>query len=279
MQGETTILEAPGTLKNTPVPDASKAQQKSSLLKIGGGAGVGGAAGAAAALLSLGAMRGKQEADETLTEIGPDDSGLAEEVKPPPEPEPNNPVAVVVVVQGQPQPPPPPEPPDIPVVVLVVLENDEEKTFAQAFAEARHEAGGGGGIFAHNGNVYNTFTAEEWANMTPEQHSAFAHHVSDCLNGAQPPDAPPFTVEPPALEEGNELPGAELPGEELHSNESPGAELPGDELPEEYFNNRDDQPEELSGEEHMTEAVSGMDADVQYDDYCNDAEEAIEAMS
>lgn len=50
-------------------------------------------------------------------------------------------------------------------------------SFDDAFAEARAEHGGGGGHFSWNGDVYNTYTVEEWNTMSVEQRSDFVAGV------------------------------------------------------------------------------------------------------
>lgn len=59
---------------------------------------------------------------------------------------------------------------------LRVAEVDQNLSFGRAFAAARAEVGPGG-VFHWHGNIYNTYTAEEWNNMTPAEHSQFAQQV------------------------------------------------------------------------------------------------------
>lgn len=49
---------------------------------------------------------------------------------------------------------------------------NDDMSFGEAFASARAEVGSGG-VFVWRGNVYNTYTAEEWDAMTDEQRDAF----------------------------------------------------------------------------------------------------------
>ncbi len=44
----------------------------------------------------------------------------------------------------------------------------DDMEFGEAFAEARKEVGSGG-AFEWKGNIYSTYTAEEWQSMTPEE--------------------------------------------------------------------------------------------------------------
>ncbi|MCX6216969.1 hypothetical protein [Spirosoma sp.] len=48
-----------------------------------------------------------------------------------------------------------------------------EQTFAEAFAEARAEHGGGGGHFVWHGDTYNTYTVEEWDHLSAPQKDEF----------------------------------------------------------------------------------------------------------
>ncbi|MBQ1723454.1 MAG: hypothetical protein II034_06635 [Muribaculaceae bacterium] len=59
---------------------------------------------------------------------------------------------------------------------LHVAEVDQNLSFADAFADARHQVGTGG-VFHWHGNVYSTFTAEEWDSLTPAERDAFAQQV------------------------------------------------------------------------------------------------------
>lgn len=62
---------------------------------------------------------------------------------------------------------------NIPVATSVT----DEMSFADAFANARAEVGPGG-VFEWNGNIYNTFYAEEWNNMSQEEKNEFASHLN-----------------------------------------------------------------------------------------------------
>ena len=59
---------------------------------------------------------------------------------------------------------------------LQVAEVDQGLSFGEAFAAAR-EAVGPGGVFHWHGNIYNTYTAAEWENMTAAEHQQFAQQV------------------------------------------------------------------------------------------------------
>ena len=51
----------------------------------------------------------------------------------------------------------------------------DDMSFNEAFAAARAEVGSGG-VFVWHGNVYNTYTAEEWNAMTEEQREDFGNN-------------------------------------------------------------------------------------------------------
>ncbi len=51
----------------------------------------------------------------------------------------------------------------------------DDMSFSEAFAAARSEVGPGG-AFVWHGNVYGTYTAQEWNSMTPAEQQAFGSH-------------------------------------------------------------------------------------------------------
>ncbi len=59
--------------------------------------------------------------------------------------------------------------------IQIATSVSDDMTFSQAFAAARAEVGSGG-AFEWRGNLYNTFTAEEWDGMTPQQHAEYGSH-------------------------------------------------------------------------------------------------------
>ena len=59
-----------------------------------------------------------------------------------------------------------------------IAENvNNDMSFSEAFAAARHEVGAGG-AFEWRGNVYSTFYAEEWNSMTEEEKDDYFSHVN-----------------------------------------------------------------------------------------------------
>lgn len=58
-----------------------------------------------------------------------------------------------------------------------VAQVGDDMSFGEAFASAREQVGSGG-VFVWHGQVYSTYTAEEWNNMTPAEHAEFGSHVN-----------------------------------------------------------------------------------------------------
>ena len=58
-----------------------------------------------------------------------------------------------------------------------VAQMQNDLSFGEAFAAARAEVGPGG-VFIWHGGIYNTYTSEEWNEMTPQQRNDFAHQVN-----------------------------------------------------------------------------------------------------
>lgn len=58
----------------------------------------------------------------------------------------------------------------------------DDMSFNEAFAAARAEVGGGG-AFVWHGNVYNTYTADEWDAMTDEQRDAYIDNFQSQATG------------------------------------------------------------------------------------------------
>ena len=61
--------------------------------------------------------------------------------------------------------------------VPVASSVSDDMSFSEAFAAARTEVGSGG-VFEWHGNIYSTFTEEEWNGMTPEQRDEYGSHFS-----------------------------------------------------------------------------------------------------
>lgn len=61
--------------------------------------------------------------------------------------------------------------------VPVASSVSDDMSFSEAFAAARTEVGSGG-VFEWHGNIYSTFTEEEWNGMTAEQRDEYGSHFS-----------------------------------------------------------------------------------------------------
>ena len=61
--------------------------------------------------------------------------------------------------------------------VPVATEVSDDMSFGEAFAAARNEVGAGG-VFEWHGQIYNTYTAEEWNGMTAEERAEFSDHFN-----------------------------------------------------------------------------------------------------
>lgn len=79
---------------------------------------------------------------------------------------------------------------------------DDSMSFNEAFAAARHEVGPGG-IFMWHGHSYNTYYAEEWNSMSPEEHEQYWADVYHTINNNATntdPGLEPLDPEDPGLE-------------------------------------------------------------------------------
>ena len=61
--------------------------------------------------------------------------------------------------------------------IQVATSVNDDMSFGEAFAAARTEVGSGG-CFEWHGNVYGTYTADEWNHMTAEQRAEWSDHFS-----------------------------------------------------------------------------------------------------
>ena len=61
--------------------------------------------------------------------------------------------------------------------VSVASSVSDDMSFSEAFTAARTEVGSGG-VFEWNGNIYSTFTEDEWNGMTAEQIDEYGSHFS-----------------------------------------------------------------------------------------------------
>ena len=85
---------------------------------------------------------------------------------------------------------------------LPVAQMHNDMSFGEAFAAARAEVGPGG-VFIWHGGIYNTYTADEWNAMTPQQKNDFAHQVNPEVRAHEvptPTDAHPDVATQPATD-------------------------------------------------------------------------------
>ena len=85
---------------------------------------------------------------------------------------------------------------------LPVAQMHNDMSFGEAFAAARAEVGPGG-VFIWHGGIYNTYTADEWNAMTPQQKNDFAHQVNPEVRAHEvptPTDAHPDVAAQPATD-------------------------------------------------------------------------------
>ena len=85
---------------------------------------------------------------------------------------------------------------------LPVAQIHNDMSFGEAFAAARAEVGPGG-VFIWHGGIYNTYTADEWNAMTPQQKNDFAHQVNPEFRAQEvstPTDTHPDVAVQPATD-------------------------------------------------------------------------------
>jgi hypothetical protein len=66
---------------------------------------------------------------------------------------------------------------------LKVATVDDSMSFSQAFEAARAQAGAGG-VFTWHGNIFNTYTADEWKAMSHDDKQLFAEQVKPQIDAA-----------------------------------------------------------------------------------------------
>ncbi len=95
---------------------------------------------------------------------------------------------------------------------LPVAQMHNDMSFGEAFEAARAEVGPGG-VFIWHGGIYNTYTADEWNNMTSQQKSDFAHQVNPEVRAHEvptPTDAHPDVAVHQAVEATSEQPSQDV---------------------------------------------------------------------
>lgn len=69
---------------------------------------------------------------------------------------------------------------DAPIAASVT----SKMSFSEAFESARSEVGAGG-FFTHNGQVYNTYTKEEWDQMSAQDKTDYANSIADKVKSVE----------------------------------------------------------------------------------------------
>jgi hypothetical protein len=83
---------------------------------------------------------------------------------------------------------------------IAVADNvSDDMSFGEAFAAARAEVGPGG-VFEWHGQIYGTYTAEEWNAMTPEEQAEFQSHFGWEEHTASADAVQPETVQADEIE-------------------------------------------------------------------------------
>lgn len=81
---------------------------------------------------------------------------------------------------------------------IPVAQVSDDMSFSEAFASA-HDQVGPGGVFVWHGQVYSTYTAEEWNSMTPAEHAEFGSHINIVYD--EPSHSPQTTAQSTATVE------------------------------------------------------------------------------
>lgn len=93
---------------------------------------------------------------------------------------------------------------------------NDEMSFQEAFQTARAEVGPGG-FFEYNGKLYNTYTQQEWEDMSPEMQgqywSSIDQHVTS-ITDVEVQQADGITIQTPMEDLQQQASGADVQGEE-----------------------------------------------------------------
>lgn len=156
MEEEKTIVDPKMDVRNDEKETKTGADKKSKGLGVGAavGIGVGAAAMAAAGLFIPFKVMGKNDGP-----VNPDDLNQGEENAADTE----NLVSETTAANHTP----------VESDLNVATSVNDDMTFDQAFAAARNEVGGGGGMFYWHGKGYGTYTKDEWDSLSPEDKSDY----------------------------------------------------------------------------------------------------------
>ena len=80
-----------------------------------------------------------------------------------------------------------------------VAQVSDDMSFSDAF-NAAHDQVGPGGVFVWHGQVYSTFTEDEWNSMTPAEQAEFGNHVHVQYDEPSHASAQPAAQSAPAVE-------------------------------------------------------------------------------
>lgn len=101
---------------------------------------------------------------------------------------------------------------------------NDDMSFGEAFAAAREEVGPGG-VFEWHGNLYNTYSADEWEAMSDEDRLEFANSVHNVQDNDDTPEEEQGQV---PTEVGENNVGEETPSEPTNVEVSPEGEAVGE---------------------------------------------------
>ena len=95
----------------------------------------------------------------------------------------------------------------------------DDMSFAEAFSAARQEVGPGG-VFQWHGQIYGTYTAEEWNNLSPDQQQEYADHFNwDRIEQPSTDNGQPTQDQPQVVQSDGELDSGENPGPQVEVEE------------------------------------------------------------
>lgn len=154
---------------------------------------------------------------------------------------------------------------------LRIADVDQSLPFGKAFALARAEVGPGG-VFHWHGNIYNTYTIEEWNDMSASDRAEFAHLVQPEIRTGEGPshrdmaqDTTPNQDEPAKQESENQ--DSKMDGLE--------DEKPKDEEPKDV-ESKDEEPKDVESKNEESEEVEPKNDVSEEVEPKNDVSEEVE---
>jgi hypothetical protein len=155
---------------------------------------------------------------------------------------------------------------------LVAQGEYDKLPFDDAFAAARSQVGAGG-VFVHNGNLYNTFYEGEWAAMSPEERRAFFGHLAQHVdpppvNSPANPEPKPDEPKPDEPKPDEPKPDEPKPDEPKPDEPKPDEPKPDEPKPDEP----NDPPDDITEDDDLTdpgdptiELVDDVETQMDYD--------------